>query len=81
MPSLVSRFRTCDFTVVSEIIVADRSRKDSAIVVLADSSALVFDIGVAGVVVGLVFMIFEAFGDEEPPADRGESADPEGAGA
>jgi multisubunit Na+/H+ antiporter MnhB subunit len=45
------------------------------------TSALVFDIGVAGVVVGLVFMIFEAFGDEEPPADRGESADPEGAGA
>ncbi len=35
------------------------------------TSALVFDIGVAGVVIGLVFMIFEAFGDEEPPADRG----------
>lgn len=31
------------------------------------SSALVFDIGVAAVVVGLVFMIFEAFGEEEPP--------------
>lgn len=31
------------------------------------SSALLFDIGVAAVVVGLVFMVFEAFGDEEPP--------------
>ena len=36
------------------------------------SSALVFDIGVAAVVVGTVFMVFEAFGDEEPPEFRGE---------
>ena len=36
------------------------------------SSALVFDVGVALVVVGLVFMVFEAFGDEEPPEYRGE---------
>lgn len=36
------------------------------------SSALVFDIGVAAVVVGTIFMVFEAFGDEEPPEFRGE---------
>ena len=36
------------------------------------SSALVFDVGVALVVVGLVFMVFEAFGDEDPPEFRGE---------
>lgn len=39
------------------------------------SSALVFDIGVALVVIGLVFMVFEAFGDEEPPEFRGEVPD------
>lgn len=36
------------------------------------TSALVFDIGVAAVVVGLVFMVFEAFGDENSPEYRGE---------
>lgn len=36
------------------------------------SSALVFDIGVAGVVVGLIFMVFEAFGDDHSPEYRGE---------
>jgi hypothetical protein len=36
------------------------------------SSALVFDIGVAAVVIGLVFMVFEAFGDDESPEYRGE---------
>ena len=36
------------------------------------SSALVFDIGVAAVVIGTIFMVFEAFGDEEPPEFRGE---------
>ena len=36
------------------------------------SSPLVFDVGVALVVVGLVFMVFEAFGDEDPPEFRGE---------
>ena len=40
------------------------------------TSALLFDIGVALVVVGLVFMVFEAFGDEEPPAYRGEVPGP-----
>lgn len=40
------------------------------------TSALVFDIGVALVVIGLVFMVFEAFGDEEPPAYRGEVPGP-----
>ncbi len=39
------------------------------------SSALVFDIGVAAVVIGTVFMVFEAFGDEEPPEFRGEVAE------
>lgn len=36
------------------------------------SSVLVFDVGVSLVVIGLVFMVFEAFGDEEPPEFRGE---------
>ena len=36
------------------------------------SSALVFDIGVAGVVIGLIFMVFEAFGDDGSPEYRGE---------
>jgi multisubunit Na+/H+ antiporter MnhB subunit len=36
------------------------------------SSVLIFDIGVSLVVIGLVFMVFEAFGDEEPPEFRGE---------
>lgn len=36
------------------------------------SSALVFDVGVALVVIGLVFMVFEALGEEEPPEFRGE---------
>jgi len=40
------------------------------------SSALVFDLGVDFVVVGLVFMVFEAFGDEEPPEFRGDVPDP-----
>lgn len=40
------------------------------------TSALVFDVGVALVVIGLVFMVFEAFGDEEPPAYRGEVPGP-----
>src|SRR3546814_19625623 len=35
------------------------------------TSALVFDIGVAAVVVGLVFLVFEAFGADPAPADRG----------
>jgi multicomponent Na+:H+ antiporter subunit A len=34
------------------------------------TSALVFDIGVYVVVVGLVLMVFEAFGDDVPPGDR-----------
>jgi multisubunit Na+/H+ antiporter MnhB subunit len=38
------------------------------------SAALVFDIGVAAVVVGTIFMVFEAFGDDEPPEFRGEVA-------
>jgi multisubunit Na+/H+ antiporter MnhB subunit len=33
---------------------------------LSVSSALVFDLGVYLVVVGLVFMVFEAFGDDDP---------------
>lgn len=44
------------------------------------SSALVFDVGVAGVVVGLVFMVFEAFGDEDSPQYRGEVPSGDGAG-
>lgn len=36
------------------------------------SSALVFDIGVAGIVIGLIFMVFEAFGDDHSPEYRGE---------
>lgn len=36
------------------------------------SSALVFDIGVAGVVVGLVFMLFEALGEDEAPEGAAE---------
>lgn len=36
------------------------------------TSALVFDVGVAAVVIGLVFMVFEAFGDDESPQFRGE---------
>lgn len=40
------------------------------------SSALVFDVGVALVVIGLVFMVFEAFGDEEPPEFRGDVPNP-----
>jgi len=45
------------------------------------SSALVFDIGVAAVVIGTIFMVFEAFGDEEPPAFRGEVPKGPGSGA
>jgi len=36
------------------------------------TGVLLFDIGVALVVVGLVFMVFEAFGDEDPPEHREE---------
>jgi multisubunit Na+/H+ antiporter MnhB subunit len=36
------------------------------------TSALVFDVGVAAVVIGLVFMVFEAFGDDHSPEFRGE---------
>jgi multisubunit Na+/H+ antiporter MnhB subunit len=41
------------------------------------SSVLVFDIGVSLVVVGLVFMVFEAFGEEEAPEFRGEPVEAE----
>ena len=44
------------------------------------TSALVFDIGVAAVVIGVVFMVFEAFGDDEPPELRGEVPSGPGAG-
>lgn len=44
------------------------------------TSALVFDIGVAAVVIGLVFMVFEAFGDEQSPEYRGEVPSGPGAG-
>lgn len=44
------------------------------------SSALVFDIGVAAVVIGTIFMVFEAFGDEEPPEFRGEVREGPGSG-
>ena len=44
------------------------------------TSALVFDIGVAAVVVGLVFMVFEAFGDDASPEFRGEVPSGPGAG-
>jgi multisubunit Na+/H+ antiporter MnhB subunit len=44
------------------------------------TSALVFDIGVAAVVIGLVFMVFEAFGDDHGPEDRGEVPSGPGAG-
>jgi len=44
------------------------------------SSALVFDIGVAAVVIGTIFMVFEAFGDEEPPEFRGEVRPAPGSG-
>ncbi len=42
------------------------------------SSALVFDIGVYLVVVGLVLMMFESFGDDPPPVDEefGTAAEP-----
>jgi multicomponent Na+:H+ antiporter subunit A len=39
------------------------------------TSALVFDTGVYLAVVGLVFMIFEAFGDEPATADTGDPGD------
>ena len=44
------------------------------------SSALVFDIGVAAVVNGTIFMVFEAFGDEDPPEFRGEVRQGPGSG-
>ena len=44
------------------------------------SSALVFDIGVAAVVIGTIFMVFEAFGDEDPPEFRGEVRQGPGSG-
>jgi multisubunit Na+/H+ antiporter MnhB subunit len=44
------------------------------------TSALVFDIGVAAVVIGLVFMVFEAFGDDLGPEQRGEVPSGPGAG-
>jgi hypothetical protein len=44
------------------------------------TSALLFDIGVAAVVIGLVFMVFEAFGDDEAPEHRGEVPSGPGAG-
>jgi len=55
--------------------VLDRWKVEPSLPVLGDfkvSSAVVFDVGVALVVVGLVFMVFEAFGDEDPPEYRGE---------
>ena len=38
------------------------------------STTLAFDIGVYLVVVGLVFMVFEAFGDDEPDRARRDGA-------
>jgi multicomponent Na+:H+ antiporter subunit A len=42
------------------------------------SSVLAFDIGVYLVVVGLVLMMFESFGDDPPPVDEelGTAAEP-----
>ena len=40
---------------------------------LAASSALAFDVGVYVLVIGMIFMVFEAFGGE-PPADPSEVA-------
>lgn len=39
------------------------------------TSTLVFDIGVYGVVLGLVLMVFEAFGEEREPDVPGEELD------
>ncbi len=44
------------------------------------TSALVFDVGVAAVVIGVVFMVFEAFGDDHSPEYRGEVPSGPGAG-
>ena len=43
------------------------------------TSALAFDIGVYLVVVGLVLMVFEAFGDDPDASDADTSADRGGA--
>jgi len=44
---------------------------------VAVSSVLPFEIGIYLAVIGLVLMVFEAFGDEHAPADRrGTAADP-----
>ena len=37
------------------------------------TSSLLFDIGVYVLVIGLVRMVFEAFGDSPPPAEEGEA--------
>lgn len=55
--------------------VLESGKVDASLPVLGDfkvSSVLIFDIGVSLVVIGLVFMVFEAFGDEEPPELREE---------
>lgn len=61
--------------------VMDRWKFSVTIPILGEAkitSALVFDIGVAAVVIGVVFMVFEAFGDDDSPEYRG---DPSGPGA
>lgn len=45
------------------------------------TTALIFDIGVYLVVVGLVLMVFEAFGDDVEPDSPSESAEPVSVGA
>ena len=64
-PLLVRRMRC------SRASSARSTRRCSATVKL--TSALVFDFGVYLVVVGLVLMMFESFGDDPPPVDE-ESA-------
>src|SRR3546814_6420595 len=44
------------------------------------TSEMVFDIGVGAVVVGLVFMVSEDFGDHHGPEERGEVPSGPGAG-
>ena len=65
----------------------ERRRSMSTSPLLGDvnvTTALVFDIGVYLVVVGLVLMVFEAFGDDPPvstgPVDEEATASPERAG-
>ena len=62
-PVLQSAYRSFDLPVLGQVSVA---------------SSLFFDVGVYVLVVGLVLMVFEAFGDDPPVGAEGEAEVPDG---